>query len=1270
MANPQLFAPFNPTTESWEAYVARFDCFLIANDYRDLTSERKRAYFLSFCGPEMFDTAMTLMAPQSIHAGTWDEFMNKLKRHYTPAPSRIARRQHFYHRDQAEGESISQYVAALRKAARHCQFVDLDDYLLDRLVSGVRDQNLKRRLIAKPELSFQEALDEACAAELATLSLADLPRGQSGSQPKGESVHCSSAEYDDEDDLDADGGINQIQDARRPARLNPQPNSKCRGCGGLHPRSACRFREAVCRRCGRRGHIARVCQSPQAWTAEAAPPKGDRWDLARNPKTQYDRPFRSRDASAVNMVSAAAHVPLRQKIFISVAIEGKPCQMEEDSGSATSLASWSTVKRLVPRLAKNRLTPCDVHLRDYQGRSIPVVGCGHFRVRFKNFSGKLPLVIVEAPLPSLVGLNWFEALGLTIHGVNAIHSDELDSLVTEFPSVFDGKLGCYKGTPVSFTLDPQCPPRRLKPRRVPFALKAKVDAELDKLLAQGVLEPVDFARWETPIVTPIKADGSLRICADYRVTINKALLGHSYPVPVVQHVLHSLGKGAVFAKLDLSQAYQQLLVDDETAEAQTIVTHRGTFRCRRLQFGISVAPGLFQSLMERVLHGIPGVVPYFDDVLVSAANTSELMDRLRCVLHQFDSVGLKVNRAKCQIAVPQVEFLGFLVDSAGIHPTPAKTAAIVDAPPPRCRADLQAFLGLLNFYVMFLPHKASVAEPLHRLLDRGVSWVWGPTEAAAFAAVKRLLVSNSVLTHYSDHLPLVLACDGSPFGVSAVLSHRLPSGREIPVAYFSRTLGPAERNYSQLDREALALVAGVRRFHHYLYGRSFLLVTDHKPLLGILASDRQAPLILSPRMTRYSVFLSAYSYTLIHRPGHDLAHADALSRCPLPTLLADPVPVSTVCLIDSSPLPVTVLDIARLSAKDAVLSRVLDWMARGWPPGPYPKDLQPFATRQLELSTQSGCLLWGHRVVVPPALRRPLLSQLHQGHPGIVRMKALGQCYMWWPNLDKDISEWVSQCPQCQDSRPMPPREPPREWEEPRAPWSRVHIDLAGPCQGQSFLIVVDSFSKWVEVVLMHSTTADAVIRALRRIFSTHGLPDILVSDNGPQFTATPFETFLAAQGIRHCLIAPFHPASNGCAERAVRSAKEALQRLGPGSWQERVDNYLFAQHTTPCQLTNKTPAELLMGRRLRTALDRIHPQHYPSKPIDSVSRRPPFRLQDPVYVRNYGGQPLWLPGIIAGIAGPRSYRVDMGQGREWRRHQDQLRLRCWNPGQALDDPR
>lgn len=169
-------------------------------------------------------------------------------------------------------------------------------------------------------------------------------------------------------------------------------------------------------------------------------------------------------------------------------------------------------------------------------------------------------------------------------------------------------------------------PIRLKPRQVPFALKSKVDEEIDKLIVQGVLEPVDHAKWETPIVTPIKPDGSVRICADYKCTIYKALQHHAYPVPVVSHLLHSLGEGKVFAKPDLAQAYQQLPVDDATAEAQTIVTHRGAFRCHRLQFGVSVAPDIFQSLTERLLQSIPGVVPYFDSISVSSVSNQQLLE--------------------------------------------------------------------------------------------------------------------------------------------------------------------------------------------------------------------------------------------------------------------------------------------------------------------------------------------------------------------------------------------------------------------------------------------------------------------------------------------------------------------------------------------------------------------------------------------------------------------------------------------------------------------
>lgn len=294
--------------------------------------------------------------------------------------------------------------------------------------------------------------------------------------------------------------------------------------------------------------------------------------------------------------------------------------MELDTGSAKSILSWDTLWKLIPGLRRNQLSPCPSRLKDYQGNVIPIVGCGRFAVCYGKFQGHLPLTVVAKPLAFLLGLEWFQALGLSISRIQSTsQGNKFNSLTQEFANVFNNSLGKYKGMPLSLNLDPNVTPIWLKTRRVPLALWGKVDVEIDKLLEQGVLEPMDHAKWETPIVIPLKADGSIRICADFKSTLNKALQSHPYPVPVVQHILHSLGQGKIFAKLYLEQAYQQLPVDDDTAAAQTIVTHRGAFKCRRLQFGVSMAPGLFQS-MEQVLHGLPGVIPYFDDVLISATS--------------------------------------------------------------------------------------------------------------------------------------------------------------------------------------------------------------------------------------------------------------------------------------------------------------------------------------------------------------------------------------------------------------------------------------------------------------------------------------------------------------------------------------------------------------------------------------------------------------------------------------------------------------------------
>ncbi|XP_013914164.1 PREDICTED: LOW QUALITY PROTEIN: uncharacterized protein K02A2.6-like [Thamnophis sirtalis] len=833
----------------------------------------------------------------------------------------------------------------------------------------------------------------------------------------------------------------------------------------------------------------------------------------------------------------------------------------------------------------------------------PSTGCALFPSRTP---GPVSAAVAATSVPPAVSEPRSAANAVAITGINSLQlASDIDLLVSEFADVFSEALGCYKGTPISLNLDPLVVPIRLKAHRVPLALRAKVDAELDKLISQGILEPMDHAPWETPIVLPLKSDGSLRVCADYKATVNKALQAHPYPVPVVQHVLHSLGQGKIFAKLDLAQAYQQLPVDDATATTTTIITHRGAFRCTCLQFGISVAPSLFQGLMERLLYGIPGVTPYFNDVLIAAPDQSGLISTLRAVLSHFCAAGLHLKRSKCCLGSHSstVNFLSFHVDGQGIHPSPAKIEAITNVPTPSSKAELQAFLGLLNFYATFIPHKAS----------------------------------------YGERLPLLLACDVSPYGMGTVLSHSFPDGSEAPITYYSRTLSRAERNYSHLDKEALVSIAGVKRFHNYLYGRPFTLLTNHKPLFGILAGDRATPRILSPRMSRWSEFLSAYAYRLQYQPGKHMGHMDALSRCLLPLTLSDPAPsiASGVFLINNLALPLSASDITTSTASDLLLSRVLDAVRRGWTADSQAPKFLLFLGRPTELSVLQGCLLWGSRVVMPPALRQLVLRRLHEGHPGIVCMKALGRGYVWWPSMDADITGWVQRCPSCQAVHPVAPSSPPQEWETPSSPWSRLQADFFGPIDGRSFLLVVDALSKWVEVIHLCSVTSAATIHALECLFSTHGLPDTLVTDNGPQFSSTELRLYLASLGIRHAPVAPYHPASNGMAECAVRSAKESLARLSPLPWPTCLCTYLRAQHSTPCAATGKSPAKVLMGRRLHITLDRLHPHFSPlSISLESTPRA--FRVGEEVYAQNYLSEPKWVLAVVQELTGPCSYRVQL----------------------------
>ena len=240
------------------------------------------------------------------------------------------------------------------------------------------------------------------------------------------------------------------------------------------------------------------------------------------------------------------------------------------------------------------------------------------------------------------------------------------------------------------------------------------------------------------------------------------------------------------------------------------------------------------------------------------------------------------------------------------------------------------------------------------------------------------------------------------------------------MAYASRSLASAEKNYSQLDKEALAIIFGVKRFHQYIYGRTFQLVSDHKPLMSILDAQRGIPVMASARLQRWAPMLAAYDYSIVYRPGSKLANADCLSRLPIPlSVPTPPVPGDTIMLLEKmDEFPVNVSQIRKWTNKDPLLSRVRKLVQCGFPEHlKSDNDLKPYLQRRFELSVQDQVPLWGQRVVVPPQGRTRVLDELHDAHPGIARMKALARSLVWWPGIDAALEDKVKTCPICQESR-------------------------------------------------------------------------------------------------------------------------------------------------------------------------------------------------------------------------------------------------------------
>ena len=406
-------------------------------------------------------------------------------------------------------------------------------------------------------------------------------------------------------------------------------------------------------------------------------------------------------------------------IFLSVVINNCPITMEFDTGGSVSVISESTFNSVLKDTGS--IEPTGICLCTYMGQELPVLGTTTINVRYGSQTTSLPLVVVKGDGASLFGRNWLEHIKFNWSAIHSVsNTQDIEDILKNYQQLFRKELGTLKGMEAQIHVPPKTQPRYFKPRPLPYSLKAKVEKELERLQETGVITPVQFSDWAAPIVPVVKSDGSIRICGDYSVTVNAVSRLDNYLLPRVEDLFTVMTGGNLFSKLDLTQAYQQLLLAEDSKKYTTINTTKGLFQYQRLPFGISSAPAIFQRSMDSLLQDLPGVVVYLDDVLVTGSNKDEHLRNLERVMNQLQSVGVSLKQSKCVFLAPSVEYLGHIIDKDGLHPEP------------RNLSELKSFLGLINYYSKFMSNPVMLLSPLYRLLQKDSKWLWTTEHSELF----------------------------------------------------------------------------------------------------------------------------------------------------------------------------------------------------------------------------------------------------------------------------------------------------------------------------------------------------------------------------------------------------------------------------------------------------------------------------------------------------------------------------------------------------------
>ena len=1153
--------------------------------------------------------------------------------------------------------SIDEYITSLHTVARDCDLkVQYDRFVLQALLLGIESDTVRRQVFERGDFTLDEAL-EKCRAHEATGR--DLREIKSNTVEQANSLPTYRSKPGKQQKQREDG-------------------STCGRCGSKpsHPLSECKANGAVCHKCNGKNHFAACCRSRNYNKAQQAHSTKEKWNY-------------SSDSESANAIQVRK---TDRKLLATVSLKCGETTTNVEFQLDTAATCNILCKKDYNALGSPKMKRTKTKLTVYDGSTVAPKGWCNALLMQKKVPRELKFLVVDTDQRSLLSLATCLDLNLITANEQAMlvgaGGGEFENTLQEYNHVFHG-IGKLPGE-YDMQLDPKIQPIQVRPRKVPVSMKNDLETKLTKLIEDGMIEKVNSpTEWISHMQPVRKPNGQIRVCLDPQ-HLNTALKRNHYPMPCLDDVLLNLKGAKYFTLCDAKDGFLQVALTARSSDLTTFWTPFGRYRWKRMPFGISTAPEEFQERLSRALEGLENVAVVADDILIYGENRATHDRCVRGLLQRASECGLKLNKAKCRFAMTELPYIGHLVTDKGVRPDPEKVKGIHQMQPPKDADETRVFLGHVNYMSKFIPNMSTISEPLRKLMSKTSDFEWESEQQASFEALKTALSEDCLLQYFDANKPVTLQTDASRLGLGAAL---MQDGR--PIAYASRSLSKSEQNYAAIELECLAVLFGLQKYDQYVFGHSDVQVhTDHKPLETIIKKS-----ILSAPKRIQSMLLSMqrYQFKVFWKPGSSQVTADWLSRhtahCEKQDEPATREQVfqaqlhlkTAESMERESPSrdgPVADegmnRDIRQATKVDQTMQLLEEYIRKGWPSfrSRVNPEVQCWWPLKDTLTAQDGCIYKGTRVVIPTDLRREILTKLHCSHQGAQSTLRRARLTVYWPGLKKDVEAITASCSACLQDSSKNQRETLRHHEVPEKPWTKVALDLFQHEQAQ-YLVCTDYTSGYFDFERLQDTLAATVVECCKRNFARLGVPALVHSDNGPQFTSSQFANFTKEWGFNHSTSSPHHSQSNGKVESSVKLAKRMLRRASD-PWLA-----LLEYRNTPTEGMKSTPIERLTGKHTRSVLpqrashgtesdgeDRSRRQRAIQSNYDKGAKDLPLlKTGTPVLVQDFTSRKnKWKEGKVIDQLSSRSYTVEIG-GEFLRRNRKHLVRDPTSQQQETADP-